>query len=148
MTGCNSSQVINEINVVLTETATVLSVADPNAAWVPELQKAVAALKTAEASWQSGSTVQLVIDALNTIEAITAVIPQTAAYSPLIDVLVAGIEAILAALPASTTAKVSMNSHLGRYTLVKHWYRTPAGNFKANWNDVAKARGLTNMLLN
>jgi hypothetical protein len=147
VTGCSGSQVTNEINVVLTEAVTILSVADPNAAWVPQLQQAVAALKIAEANWTAGGTVQIVIDCLNTIEAITAVIPFTAVYSPLIAVLVAGIEAILAALPASTTSKLSQNPYYGRYQMVDHWYHTPAGNFKANWNSVAKAHSLNNMLI-
>ena len=92
----------------------------------------------------------LVDDALNTIVAITAVIPVTAVYAPLIDVLVAAIEAVLAALfpnqpaPPQLTLRVSPqgNPHVGAYKLSMHWYHTPAGNFKANWNDVAKSHGL------
>jgi hypothetical protein len=44
----------------------------------------------------------------------------------------------------SITQRVSMrdNPHIGAYKLSLHWYHTPAGNFKANWNDVAKAHGL------
>jgi len=30
---------------------------------------------------------------------------------------------------------------------VNRWYRTPAGNLKANWNAQAQAHGLTQMLL-
>ena len=73
--GCTGSQVINEINVVLKEAAAVLAVAEPGAPWIAPLQQAIAALLAAEQQWQTGSTVQLVIDALDVIVAVTAVIP-------------------------------------------------------------------------
>jgi hypothetical protein len=151
-TGCSGSQVVNEINVVLQEAASVLAVAEPNSPWVPELKQAIAALMTAEQQWQTGGTVQIVIDALNTIVAITAVIPITSVYSPLIDVLVAGIEAILAALPQSSTmtavrATPQANPHVNAYKLQHHFLHSPAGNFKLNWNDVAKAHNLYSAVL-
>lgn len=142
--GCAGSEVINEINVVLKQAAAVLAVLEPNTTWSIALQKAIAALMTAEQQWQTGSTVQLVIDALDAIVAITAVIPITAPYSPLIDILVAGIEAVLAALPASSNnagvrATANGNPHIGKYKFQSHWYRkTPtAGEFKSAWNGVA-----------
>lgn len=150
-TGCSGSQVVSEINVVLTEADNVIAVADPGAPWAQDLKNAVVALTGAETSWQNGGSVQYVEDALNTLCVVLAAIPLTAAYSPLIDVLVAGIEAVLAALPASARARLTAtlvrNPHAGRYRLVNHWYHSPAGNLKANWNQVAKARGLTQMLL-
>src|ERR1700683_3502283 len=79
VTGCSSATVVNEVNTILTEATNVLVVADPGAPWIASLQAGIASLKTAEASWQGGGAVQDVIDALNTIEAITAVIPLTAA---------------------------------------------------------------------
>ena len=148
-TGCTSSQVINEINVVLNEATQVLAVADPSAPWLASYKAAVTALQTAEVSWQAGGTVQIVISALNTIASITAVIPVTAVYSQLIDVLVAAIDAVLVLLVPSGTAALSAayNPHVGRYQLQNHWYHTPAGNLKANWNSVAKANGLTQAIL-
>jgi hypothetical protein len=147
--GCTSSSVINEINVILQEAASVLAVVEPNAPWVADFKNAIAALMVAEQQWDTGGTVQLVIDALNTVVAITAVIPLTAPYSPLIDILVAGIEAVLAALPQSSNnagvrAMASGNPHVGRYQFQKHWYRsTPtAGEFKSAWNASAKERNL------
>jgi hypothetical protein len=142
--GCTGSEVINEINVVLKEAAAVLAVAEPGASWLEPLQNAIGALMAAEQQWQTGSTVQLVIDALNTIVAITAVIPLTEVYSPLIDVLVAGIEAVLAALPQSSNragvkATSLGNPHVGRTVIKRHWYHTPATDFKDAWNSVARS---------
>ena len=140
-TGCTSSQVVSEVNTVLTEASNVLVVAEPNAPWVPQLQAAITALKTSEASWTSGGAVQDVINALNTVEAITAVIPMTAAYSPLIDVLVAGVEAVLAALPPSTSTaavKAVYNPHVGQVKLSGK----SAKAFTAQWNATAAAHGL------
>lgn len=151
--GCSSSTVVNELNVVLTEATNVISVADPTASWGPELKSAVAALKTAETSWQSGGAVADVTSALNTIVAITAVIPLTAAYSPLIDVLVAGIEAVLVALPANAllTANYATmaagNPHVGRYHMVHHFMHSSAGDFRKNWNDVAKQSGYATLTI-
>lgn len=138
------SSIENDINTVLDEATNVLVVADPNAAWVPQLQSAITALKTAEASWSAGGAEQIVIDALNTVEAITAVIPLTAAYSPLIDVLVAGIEAVMELFPASATplavgARLSANPHVGRVKLVHHAFHSRSKEFKALWNETALA---------
>lgn len=140
--GCSTASTVTEINTILTEATNVLSVADPTAAWVPQMKTAIAALETAEADWQAGGTVTNVDNALNTIVAITAVIPLTASYSPLIDVLVAGIEVILAALPASTTVSLVQavpNPHIGRVVIKHHLLHSRASEFKAAWNSAVKA---------
>lgn len=157
-TGCSTASTVNEVNIVLTQATNILAVADPGATWVPKLQAAIGALKTAEASWQAGGAVQDVENALNTIVAITAVIPLTAQYSPLIDVLVAGIEIILANLPggaavavaaaptngvsAHVAAQVVSNPHLGRVTIKHHFMHNRTNEFKAAWNDAATANGI------
>lgn len=152
--GCSGSTVINEINIVLNEAGNVLAVAEPGASWIAPLKNAIAKLESAETTWQTGGTVAIVDDALNALSIVLAPLPLTAVYSPLIDVLMSGIEAVLAALPVSVSLKAQMarltvaeNPHAGRYRLVNHWYHTPAGNLKANWNDVAKAHGLLQMVL-
>ena len=144
--GCSSQQVINEINVVLQQIAGVLAQVEPNAPWAQELRNAISALLSAEQQWQAGGAVQVVVDVLNTIVAITAVIPITAPYSPLIDILVAGIEAILAALPQSTkaerTASSLGNPHVGR-TVIKHrLLHSYASDCRTQWNAQALALGM------
>ncbi len=154
--GCSSSEVENAINVVLKAAAAVLAVTAPGAPWVAELNQAIATLMTQEQQWINGGPVQYVDDALNAIVAITAVIPLTAVYSPLIDVLVAGIETVLALLPAppnSVATKLTVdqeqkttasgNPHVGRYVMRSYaFHPSPSGRFKANWNEVAKANHL------
>lgn len=142
LTGCTSASTVNEINVVLTEATNILVVADPNAAWVPDLKAAVVALKTSEASWQAGGPIQDVDDALNTIIAVTAVIPQTEKYSPLIDVLVAGVEVILGALPVTSSAVTAHaitvnNPHLGMVTIPHKFAHSRTKEFIAAWNKAA-----------
>ena len=146
--GCSTSTVVQDINVVLNEAENVLAVVASDAPWLPDFKAAIAALQTAEAGWNGGGDIQIVVDALNTLVAVTAVIPVTAAYSPLIDVLVAAVEAVLALLSAtgntvSVRTTVAQNPHVGAYKITHRWGRTPAGDFKANWNSVANAHGLT-----
>ena len=101
--GCTLSmqEIENLINTALNAANAVLKVAEPGAPWVADFSAAITALEQAEASWKAGGTVAIVEAALNTLAAITAVIPITAVYSPLIDILVAGIDAVLSALPVT-----------------------------------------------
>ena len=146
ISGCSAATVISEINIILTEATNILVVADPGATWVPELQSSITALKTAESSWQAGGPVTDVIDGLNTVELITAAIPTTAKYSGLIDVLVAGIEAALTALPQPAGLPVKLayvpNPHVGRVKLVHHAFHDPSKEFKTVWNQTAEKDGL------
>lgn len=149
--GCSESTTANEINTVLTEATSILTVADPTAPWVGQLKAAIATLKTAEAGWVGGGAVADVDAALNTIEAIVAVVPVTAVYAPLVDVLVAGIEAILAALPASTAVSVSLakasNPHLGKVVIKHHLFHSRTKEFKDAWNAAAEKQGLRGALI-
>ena len=146
ISGCSAATVISEINIILTEATNILVVADPGATWVPELQSSITALKTAESSWQAGGPVTDVIDGLNTVELITAAIPLTARYSPLVDVLVAGIEAVLTALPQPAGLPVKLayvpNPHIGRVKLVHHAFHDPSKEFAVAWNEAAVNAGL------
>lgn len=140
LTGCSDTTEL--LNTVISAVDGVLAVAEPGAAWAVSLQKALSALQSAETTWVAGGPVQVVIDALNTIMAVTAVIPLTAAYSPLIDVLVAGIEAVLEVLqPTTATANVASravgpNPHMGRATIKPHWFESKVAAFKRQWDAV------------
>jgi len=138
------------INTVLNSALAILKVAEPGSSWVGELANAIAALQQAETSWQAGGAATIVSDALNTIEAVLAVIPATAVYSPLIDILVAGIEAVMSAF--GLTAKLStaasakrpliVNSpHYGKAKLHGPSFMHPTwqGAFKAQWNSEAES---------
>jgi hypothetical protein len=143
--GCSGSEVVDELNTLLSSAESVLNVAEPGAPWVVEFVAAVAALKQAEASWQSGSAVTIVISALNTLAAVAAVVPLTALYSPLIDVLVAGIDAVLTALPVSlvgpaATRALLSNPRAGRVQLKKpHFMQSKVGAYKHQWNEIVDA---------
>jgi hypothetical protein len=141
------------LNTVIAAVQAVLKVAAPTEPWVAQLSAALNALVTAEeASWTAGGAVTIVIDALNTIANVCAVIPLTAVYSPLIDVLVAGIDAVLAVLvpPAGAKLKVMAiaNPHRGRVVIntprrfAGVQLQTEQGAFKGQWNDLATQIGL------
>ena len=150
--GC-SFNIAAGINTVLDSALAILKVAEPGSPWITQLASGIAALEQAETAWKAGGAATLVIDALNTIEAVLAVIPITAAYSPLISILVAGIEAVMAAF--NLTAQLSANSMAKRKTIVQSPYygrvhlngpnlRHPTwtGAYKAQWNSAAVALGL------
>ena len=87
----------------------------------------------------------IIIDALNTLEAVVAVIPFVAVYSPLIDVLVAGIEAIINYFnPPSVALKVARNDpHRGRVQLIApHFLQSHQAAFAAQWDTAAESAGL------
>lgn len=152
-TGCAFS-VTGTINVIISAISGILSYVGGTAPWVADLQAALTALQNAEANWKAGNTSALIIDALNTVEAVLAVIPLTAIYSPLIDVIVAGIEAIINYFAPPATAMVLSkpratilnNPHKGRVTCKQpHLLQSYAGAWKAQYNDVATGLGLSQL---
>ena len=141
--GC-SFDIKSAINTVLNSALAILKVAEPNATWTASLASAIAALQQAETNWQAGGAATIVIDALNTVEAVVAVIPITAPYAPLIDILVAGIEAVMSAfgltkqLPPMAMSKrgvIVNSSHYGRATISTSFaHPTWQGAYKHHWN--------------
>jgi len=140
--GCSASEIESGINAVINGADSVLKVAEPNASWLAPFESAIAALKTAEATWVKGGVVTLVEEALNTLAAIAAVIPFTAVYSPLIDVLVAAIDAVLSLIPQPSVTANAMaavpNPHRGRVKLASRslLHPTLGGAIKHQWNGV------------
>ena len=76
--GC-SINITDAINTVLNSAVAILKVAEPNASWTGLLASAIAALQQAETCWQSGGAAAIVVDALNTIEAVLAAVPENGA---------------------------------------------------------------------
>ena len=145
LTSCVSVKSL--LNTVIGAVQAILRVADPTATWSVTLQAALTALVQAEANWTAGGAVVIVIDALNTLANVCAVIPMTAVYSPLIDILVAGIDAVLTLLiPKNAVValvKPAANPHRGRVQLNKpHFYQTQQGAFHSQWNRAADGIGL------
>lgn len=142
--GC-AFNIEDAINTVLDSALALLKGAEPGASWIAPLANAITALEQAEATWQSGGAATIVIDALNTIEAVLAVIPATAAVSPLIDILIAGIEAVMSAFgltaqpSRSASAKRAVIVNSPRYRVAKlngtsFLHPTWQGAYKAQWN--------------
>ena len=151
-TGCAFS-VSGTLNVIIEAVGGILSYVGGSLPWVADLQAALTALQAAEAAWKSGSPAAIVIDALNTVEAVLAVIPLTAVYSPLIDIIVSGIEAVISyfaptaqamhALGAKTRTGAEHNPHLGRIPLKQpHALQSREGAARQQYNDAAIGLGL------
>lgn len=132
------------LNAVVTSAQGLLKVVG-NEPWAPQLSTALSSLVAAEASWKSGGPITVVEDALGTIMQIVAVVPITAPYSPLVDILVAAIDGILAVLPqGGGQVSARVNAHIGRARLKKpHVFQTQVGAYKKQWNDEATSLGLS-----
>ena len=134
--------------VLIASIQSILKVAT-GATWAASLSSALGGLQTAEQSWKAGGAITILEDALNSIEVVLAVIPLTAVFSPLIDIIVSGIEAVIAVIPVNPSviklrASLSTNPHHNRIPLRKPslWHETPSGAFKAQYNSMAKEIGL------
>lgn len=143
ITGC-SVNVKALLNTVLEAAQGILNVAEANAPWLSSFTNAVTALEAAISQWTAGGVITVVEQALNALESVLAVIPVTEVYSPLIAVLVAGIDAVLNAIaPSTSTALRSSNPYRGMVTLQKpHFLQTQQGAVKEQWNNEAKRLGL------
>jgi hypothetical protein len=147
LSGCNSESIVQGLNIVLQSAEGILNVLAPGDPWAADFQQAVAALQQAEAAWQGGGAINIIVSALNTLEAVTAVVPFTAPYSALIDILVAGIESVLLliqnqnpSVSVAAAATAHPNPHEGKYHLGRpHAFQTPVGVYRKAWNDAVKA---------
>jgi len=153
LTGC-TVDITGLINDVITAGERILRVAEPNAPWLGQLIAALNALTGAELTWKSGGAVQVIEEALATVQDVLAVIPLTAQYSGLIDVLVAGIDAVLEAFSAQKKPGVAasptmmahaavQNPHRGRVALRKPGLlQSHSQAFRAQFKSTAQAAGL------
>ncbi len=140
MQGCTPTQLQNEINTILQEATGIIAVADPGASWLADFSKATALLKVDEANWVAGGAVQDVINVLNDLEGVCALISPLVPFASLIAVLVAGVDAALALLlpkPAAG-APVALQAHTANVWRGKATV-TSAKNSKAQWNAIVAA---------
>lgn len=141
MSGCTGDTIKGVLNVVLNSAKALLGLIAPNSSLYADFSAAIAKLEADEAQWSAGGAIALIEDGLTAVQDVLAVIPQTAIYSPLIAILVAGIEAVLALIPQPTAvtpaARVS-NPYLGQATLTPpHLFQTRAGAFREQWGKKA-----------
>jgi hypothetical protein len=141
MTACTPAQVQNEINTILQEATGIIAVADPGATWLADFSKAAALLKVDEANWIKGGAVQDVINVLNDLQGVCALISPLVPYANLIGVLVAGINAVLALLLPVPAGGVTANLATPKppnpfrgMAVVKS-----AADSKAQWNAIVAA---------
>jgi hypothetical protein len=139
--GCTPAQVENEINTVLQEATGIIFVADGDETWLAAFSKATALLKVDEANWIKGGAVQDVINVLNDLQGVTALISPLVPYASLISILVAGIDAVLALLlpTPSAAAPAALNAHAA--PVENPWkgraHVVSAKDSKAQWNAAA-----------
>lgn len=141
--GCDLATLKSYLNTVLTSAEKILAISSSGDSWYQTLVDAITALKNTEASWDGSTAVTAVVSALDTLEAVLAVIPVTSAYSTLIDLLVSAIELVLttfvktSATPVKMMALAQANPHRGRVPLKNpHFLQSKVGAFKDQWNGI------------
>jgi hypothetical protein len=90
--GCDLSTLKSYLNAVLESAEKILALSSSSDSWYTTLVDAITSLKATESNWDSSTAVDVVVSALDTLEAVLAVIPVTSSYSALIDLLVSAIE--------------------------------------------------------
>ena len=139
LVGCTSSELEGYLNAALQSAESILGLSSANDPWYADLQAAIAALKATESTWTGATVTAAIESALNALDAVLAVIPFTAAYSPLIDLLTTAIETILNLFvkpTPSVAAKATHNPHAGRVPLkAKGFLQSPAKAYRQQWND-------------
>ena len=116
--------------------AKILAVSNPNLA--AQLTTAAQALENATANWTTGSTLALINDAAQALEAVLAVIPQTAVIAPLVAIGVAALDILIANVGVTTVTATSQaaNPYRGAAKIHHRFGRSPEGDFKSAWNGV------------
>lgn len=146
--GCNGN-LSGLINAVLSSASAVINVMEPGSELATDFSNAVKQLTQAVATWKNSGVVADITQALGVLMNLAATIPFTATYSPLIDILVAGIDAVLAAIPQTGAtmnirATIQGNARHGRVGLMKpHFAQTQGGAYRSQWNNVAKFLNLS-----
>lgn len=152
MEGCtfSTSTLKSYLNTVLESAEKILALGSSTDSWYTTLSDAITALENTESSWNGSTAVTIVVSALDTLEAVLAVIPVTSAYSTLIDLLVSAIEVILTTFVKTSVTKVKVkalaqaNQHRGVVPLKDpHFMQSKVGAYKSQWNDLATGLGLT-----
>lgn len=149
LTGCNLS-VSDLINAVLDSAAAIVTVMEPGSYDALTFKNAVMSLTQAVTAWKSGSAISDVVQALAELENVTNIIPLTAIYSPLIDVLVAGIDAVLNTIQATSLPTVrvglAVTKRSGRIALDKpHAFQSRAGAYRHQFNRLTMHLGFKNV---
>jgi hypothetical protein len=154
MTGCTAGQAKSFADAFIASAQAVVN-ADPNAVYVPDLNLAIAAMKTAEAGWDGSSINCALTSAANTaVQIIDSILPASP-VALIATVAVAGFDALAAALfpcvkvaAPSTLAMVNIHSlrnssptySTARQRIGQAW--VPTHTYKAMFNQAARDSGL------
>ena len=142
-----SFSVTGMLSTVISALSAILSYAGAGQSWLPQVQQVLAQLQTELAAWQAGTgTMATLEQILNDALPILALIPLTAAYAPLIALVVSAIESIINYF-GSASAKIKLaqmqNPYFGRIALNKpHFAQTYQGAFKEQFTSTAIGIGL------
>jgi hypothetical protein len=138
--------------------ATVLA-SEGNTALAKQLSDAANALLAVTNNWTTGSAVAEFNDAAQAVEAVLALIPQTSALVPFIEIAVTALDILIANVgtspaagqPATEITPTSVkqmqariatfppNPYRGLVTIERHHFQSPRSAFKNKWNATVDA---------
>jgi hypothetical protein len=139
--------------------ATVLST-EGNPTLAGQLSKAADALLVVTNAWTTGSAVADFNDAASAVEAVLALIPQTSALVPFVEIAVTALDILIANIGGSpaagqapapitpesvkqmqaTIATFTPNPYRGKIEIKRHHFQSPRSAIKNTWNaEVDKA---------
>jgi hypothetical protein len=156
--GAAVAQAIQNISTVLA--------AEGNTQLAAQLSEAAAALLAVTNNWTTGSAVADFNDAAQAVEAVLALIPQTSALVPFVEIAVTALDILIANIGGSPAAgqpaaaitpeavhamqaKIATfpaNPYRGKRTIERKHFQSPRNAFKDAWNkevDAAPAAGIT-----
>lgn len=120
-----------------------------DAATAAKVQALLTDLQSDVATWTSGSSIAIIEQIVNDIVAALALFPVTAAYAPLIALIVATAEGIITLL-VPNSAPAPAPAPAGIRAMARARYPHPpktAGGFRKEWNRVAESETRTDLEL-
>jgi hypothetical protein len=140
MTGCTvSAQQIRDSGAVVGNMLINMAAAVQNETEAARLVAAGEALIKATANFQLGSATAIINDSINAAMVILSALPQTAAIAPLLPIVEAAIDILLANIHPNGNKIMVKTSTVKLATIHHRVGRSQAGDFKAAFNSTLKA---------
>jgi outer membrane murein-binding lipoprotein Lpp len=135
LAGCVVQSTIAALTSTLGSAAAAIAAVEGNTALATQLQTDTNAAVSAVTNWKTGSATADVIEALNLVEDDLNLIPIAGPYTPLIDICIGAVQAILAELPSSAALPAAKVAHAHRVPVLSQPAPKNSKQFVKQWNE-------------